>query len=77
MTTIEERKKRLEMVREEDFIIPKYESNCEMCIHYLGDKKCIAWGNYEIPEEIWKGNHDKVLDGQSFPRIYTAKGDIL
>lgn len=77
MTTIEERKKRLEMVREEDFIIPKYESNCELCTYYLSDKKCAAWEDLKIPEEIWKGNHDKVLDGQRLQKIFTQKGDII
>ena len=77
---IEERKRRLKLFEEMDwnnYVLPHFDSNCEICIHYLRrDKKCIAWKDGAIPEEVWNGNHNEVLEGQISPFVFKTIGSI-
>ena len=57
--------------------VPKFDSRCEICRWYLGNKRCPAFDR-EIPEEVWKSEHDKAVEGQEEDDIlYEPKGDIL
>ena len=62
--------------KEKIAVVPHFESQCEYCSWYSGDKTCPAFID-GIPENIWKGTHDKVEDNQDLKVIFKRKGYIL
>lgn len=63
-------------IKEDTKINPEFESKCENCFWYLGDRKCAAFEG-EIPDKIWNGNHDTILSEQMFRIKFESKGKIL
>lgn len=51
---------------------PTLHSKCELCAYYLGNRSCPAFD--KIPNEIWKGKHDKVVEGQDVDIIFLDAG---
>lgn len=56
--------------------VPNFESKCEYCLWYQGNRTCAAFQD-SIPENIWKGTHDKVEEGQDLDITFKPEGDIL
>lgn len=79
--SIEERLKLMKLFEElgdDLYTVPHFDSDCEICIHYLRrEKKCLAWKDGIIPEDVWNGKHDKVLEEQILPYVFEQAGDIL
>lgn len=65
-------------IKEDTMVNPKFESRCEICRWYLGDRKCPAFDG-KIPTEVWKNGHDKVVEGQDdeLPITFEQKAEIL
>lgn len=57
-------------------INPKFESRCEICRWYLGNKECCAFSD-KISDKIWKSEHNSIIEGQLVNVKYDPKGDIL
>jgi hypothetical protein len=55
---------------------PHFESKCEHCLWYLGNKRCAAFGG-KIPDKIWNGTHDNILSSQKVKIKYEPKGVLL
>lgn len=66
----------MKKVEKDEEVLPNLESNCVNCRWYLENQECTAFKG-KIPEDIWKGVHDKVVDGQLFNITYSPKGNIL
>lgn len=64
-------------MKEDSSINPHFESLCQTCHWYLGNKKCPAWKDEIIPKEIWEGEHSEVLKEQEIDIILKPKGNIL
>jgi len=45
-------------IDDREFNIPKYSSVCTYCTHVTGFRHCTAFGDREIPLEIWNGEND-------------------
>lgn len=59
------------------FDLNKIKSNCELCTWYLGEKKCPAFFNLVIPDEVWKGEHEEEVEGQVKGILFNKVGDLL
>ena len=57
-------------------IIPHIDSNCENCRWYLGDRQCPAF-ELRIPDAIWLGEHNMVMDDQVIDLTYDENGPLL
>lgn len=56
--------------------LPHIDSNCENCRWRIEGKKCAAFEG-EIPDEIWNGTHDKVVEGQLLPFVFNELGPLI
>lgn len=57
-------------------VLPHLDSKCENCRWYLGDRQCPAF-ELNIPEIIWKGEHNTVLEEQVVDLTFESNGPIL
>jgi len=51
-------------------------SFCENCRWYLGNHECVAFAD-KIPDEIWHGKHEVVIEGQLFDFVYNEIGPFI
>ena len=56
--------------------LPCVNSNCENCLWYLGNRECAAFHG-KIPDEIWNGLHDKVVEGQTEDLVFEENGPMI
>ena len=63
-------------LKQDSNINPKFESRCEICEWYLGNKECCAFKG-KIPENVWKYEHKEVLNEQEVNIVFSKKGDVI
>lgn len=51
-------------------------SLCEICRWYIGNLECVAFAD-KIPNDIWRGKHEVVIEGQLFDFVYNEIGPII
>ena len=51
-------------------------SFCENCRWYLGNRECAAFAE-KISKNVWKGQHNTVLERQMTDFIYEKIGDNI
>ena len=57
-------------------VLPHINSKCENCRWYLGDRQCAAF-ELTIPDNIWFGEHNMVMENQVVDFTYEENGPLI